>query len=286
MKKKENKTLSLSTERALKRVKIILPLTDEALNKKERIILQKEIALKTGKSYRTLSRWYNAYKLFGLDGLIGEGNGREGKRVLSEKVLEEAIKLRKELPSRSVRDIITILEEESLVERGKAKIPTVQRYLQNEGFSKKEMRSRVYGSDISSFRFQKRHRMYMLEADIKYGPCIYPKGRVRGIKTYFFGWIDDYSRLVLNGKFYLKQDEETLLSSFRGVIEEYGVCVKVYCDNGSQYISSALSNTCSMLGIILLHAKVRSPESKGKIERFKKMLILFAKKQGLNTFLL
>lgn len=148
------------------------------------------------------------------------------------------------------------------------------------------MRSRVYGSDISSFRFQKRHRMYMLEADIKYGSCIYPKGRVRGIKTYFFGWIDDYSRLVLNGKFYLKQDEETLLSSFRGVIEEYGVCVKVYCDNGSQYISSALSNTCSMLGIILLHAKVRSPESKGKIERFKKMLILFAKKQGLNTFLL
>lgn len=77
MKKKENKTLSLSTERALKRVKIILPLTDEALNKKERIILQKEIALKTGKSYRTLSRWYNAYKLFGLDGLI--------KKVMEEK---------------------------------------------------------------------------------------------------------------------------------------------------------------------------------------------------------
>lgn len=279
---KENKNKSL--ENAIKKAEMILPLLDPGLSKHERVEKQGKIALTSNKSYRTISRYVESYKALGVEGLVSRSYGKKGKKKISTEAYNRAISLRKELPSRSVSDIIYILESEGLTEKGEVKRSTLQKDLQDDGYSRKEMRSREYGSDAAVFRFKKKNRMDMIQADIKYGPRVYTKDNKRGKKTYLSLFIDDASRFVLGGKFYTSQSEESIVSSFKEVIENYGTPLVLYTDNGSQYISRYLRTTCTYLGIKLLHAKVRSPESKGVVERVNEDIERFCKEASFEHF--
>lgn len=86
-----------------------------------------------------------------------------------EELVSEAIQLKREVPSRSVAQIILILEMEELVPPGILKRSTMQRYLYKSGFGKKQMKKYTDARKSSSKRFCKPHRMMLVESDIKYG---------------------------------------------------------------------------------------------------------------------
>ncbi len=183
-------------------------------------------------------------------------------------VLSEAIALRKELNSRSVRTIIEVLESEGIAEKGTIKRATLQKNLQEAGWGSSQIANRTFASDISALRFQKRHRMQLVQADIKYGPVLTIRGRK--IRTYLVAWIDDFSRYILGGTLYSSQTAFDVHKSFRKMVETYGKPVTLLCDNGSQYIAKILKDTCLRLGIELKHALPFAANVKGKIERYNK----------------
>jgi hypothetical protein len=63
--------------------------------------------------------------------------------------------------------------------------------------------------------------------------------------------------------------------NLRRAVLSYGKCDAVYVDRGTQYISRGLKSACARLGIRLLHAKPYSPQSKGAIEVFNRLVNSF-----------
>jgi hypothetical protein len=59
----------------------------------------------------------------------------------------------------------------------------------------------------------------------------------------------------------------SLFDCFRKALLKRGKVGQLYTDNGPCYRSKALSSTCAVLGVELIHAEDYSPEGKGKIER-------------------
>lgn len=271
-------------EEARRKMTLIAPLLDPYLTKGERRSKEKEIAERNDISQKTVHRYYMSYTNGGYNALLPLEQSRPERRAIPVAVLHEAIELLKELPSRSVETIIDVLEIEGMVEEGSVKRPTLQRNLQEAGWGKKQIADRTFASDKAALRFSKRHRMQLVQADIKYGPEITIKGRT--VKTYLLAWIDDFSRYILGGTLFSSQTSFDVHRSFRRMIETYGKPVMLLCDNGSQYIAKILKDTCLRLGIIIRYAPPRAANVKGKIERFNKDVSKFvaeAKLEGFKT---
>jgi hypothetical protein len=112
-------------ETASNRLKLITPLLDPSMDKGQAQFLKERICNESGLSERTIRRYVNSYNEKGFEGLKPEGKGHCGKSVIPEGIMQEAIALRREVPTRSVTDIICILEWEGKTEPGFLKRSTL-----------------------------------------------------------------------------------------------------------------------------------------------------------------
>ncbi|MBO4456311.1 MAG: transposase family protein [Bacteroidaceae bacterium] len=255
---------------ALKRLEMITPLMDPDMDDAKRCQMREEIAEKNKITTRSLYRYEKYYRENSFDGLRPMNRQMRRSAKLPgnyDEIVAQAIQLKREVPRRSVRQIIKILEIEGWAPPGILKASTLQRYLYKAGLGKKQMRKFAESRETSSRRFCRPHRMELLQGDIKYGPQIRDKdGKL--IKTYLSSLIDDHSRYILQSEFYDNQRAEIVEDTFHKAILKHGAFDTGYLDNGTQYISEQLQKSCGKLGIRLLHAKPRNCEAKGKIEKF------------------
>lgn len=105
-------------EIAANRLQIIMPLLDPAMDKAKHQLVKEQISIQYGVHERTLRRWINLYKTKGFEGLMPQKSSLCGRSKLSNEVIDAAIALRREVPGRSVAEIIRILEWEGLVAPG------------------------------------------------------------------------------------------------------------------------------------------------------------------------
>ncbi|MFE4525735.1 DDE-type integrase/transposase/recombinase [Cytobacillus firmus] len=135
---------------------------------------------------------------------------------------------------------------------------------------------RLYSqTGVAARRFQKRHRNQLWQSDIKYGPYlpIGPNGMKK--QVYLVAFIDDATRFVLHAAVYPTLDSRIIEDAFRQAIHKYGVPEAVYFDNGKQYRTKWMSRTCSKIGTRLTYTRPYAAESKGKIERFNRVIDSF-----------
>ncbi len=269
---KDNKTAEAL---AAQRFQLLAPLMDPSQDAAKALKLRTEIAGQAGLSERTLRRYLARYQEGGFLGLAPLGKGKSaGMDTISSEVLEQAILLRREVPTRSVRQIIQILEWEGVIIPGTVKRSTLQEKLTDKGYSSRQMR--LYAdSGVAARRFQKRSRNQLWHSDIKYGPYlpIGPDGKKE--QVYLVTFIDDATRFVLHGAFYPTLDQRIVEDAFRQAVQKYGAPDSVYFDNGKQYRTKWMIRTCSKLGTKLLYAKPYSPEATGKVERFNRVVDSF-----------
>lgn len=265
------------------RMNLISTLIGQELDHRMLIDRKKEIAERNSVSYRTLGRYLDAFKKDGFEGLKPKPPQITKKsHPISNftELVNEAIILRRECPTRSVSDIIKILEMEGRVGVGTLKRTTLQHHLQNEGFSKRQVM--IYQkTGKASRRFQKDHRCELWQSDIKYGPYL-PIGEKGSMKqVYLCSFIDDATRFIVSAGFYENQDVQMIEDCLRQAIMRFGKPVSVYVDNGRQYRSKWLNRACAKLGIRLLHTKVYDPEAKGKSEAFNRRIGAFLSEVAL-----
>lgn len=203
-------------EEALKRYQMIAPLLDEDLDEAKRRQLREEIAEKYGISKRSLYRYEAKYREEAFNGLRPMNREKRRSQSLPEnydEIVGEAIQLKREVPKRSVRQIIKILEIEGYAPPGVIKASTLQRYLYNAGMGVKQMKRYTEKRETSSRRFCRLHRMELLQGDIKYGPDIRLSDGTL-IKTYLSSLIDDHSRFIVQSEFYDNQRQEVVEDTF------------------------------------------------------------------------
>lgn len=267
-------------EIAVQRMQWLSPLLTPGVDPAKKKQIKENICEQTGWSERTVRRYVAKYKQDGFDGLKPKTKIRPRHDAIPEGILEEAILLRREVPTRSVSQIIQILEWEEKVRPGQIKRSTLQEKLTKAGYSSRQMRMYA-GTGIAARRFQKRHRNALWQSDIKYGPYlpIGPDGENK--QVYLVLFIDDATRYVLHGAFYASLDRSIVADSFRKSLQQYGKPDAVYFDNGKQYRNQGMGRTCAKLGIRLLFTKPYAAESKGKVERLNRTIDQFLNEVAL-----
>ena len=116
-------------EIAVNRYKIIAPIVaamEEKADSAKLLELRKEACEQNGISRRTFGRWLSGYEQQGFDGLKPKEKKWAGPGVIPQELIGEAILLRREVPSRSIQQIIEILEMEGKVPEGLLKRTTLQ----------------------------------------------------------------------------------------------------------------------------------------------------------------
>ena len=102
---------------ALDRFRLISPLLDPTLDRDRKILLRKEIASQNDLSEKTIRRYEAGYLQGGFAGLKPAERKTGPSRLPAnfEELMQEAIQLKREVPTRSVHQIIFILEGEGKV---------------------------------------------------------------------------------------------------------------------------------------------------------------------------
>ena len=153
---------------ALERFQMISPLLDPDMDDAKKIQLRREIAKGHDLSERTIYRYEKAYRENEFAGLRPVNRQMRRSKRLPEnwdEIVGEAIILKREVPRRSARQIIKILEIEGWAAPGVIKESTLRRYLFKAGLGVKQMRRYTEARETSSRRFCRLHRMELLQAD-------------------------------------------------------------------------------------------------------------------------
>jgi len=214
----------------------------------------------------TILRWISLYKESGrgIVALFPKNRGDQGKaRAYDKDTCLGLIQLRKELPELPVR-----LVRDKALKRGilpadaSYDLSTLYRFLNAQGLMKK-----TPSAAVDRRKFEAEFPNDLWQSDVMHGPKL-QVGKERARKVYLIAFIDDHSRLITHGKFYVSEALVSFKVAFEQALLTRGLPRKLYVDNGAAYKSKQLQFTAASLGIALIHAKPYTPQGKGKIERF------------------
>ena len=267
------------SDKLIRRYEMIAPLLNENLDVFERRRLRARILASSGLSERTLRRYIQYYKANGYKSLADVARSDKGSlRAVPEKAIDEAVKLRQELPSRSVRRIIEILEGEKLVKPGEVSRASLNRHLIARGYGAAQLRAEGKAAQPSS-RFERKRRNDLWQTDIKYGPTLVINGVKK--KTYLLAIIDDKTRMIMHAEFYSSQRLPILEDCFRKALLKFGKPSDILVDNGKIFVSKWFRLACARLGVRHIAAKPYSAKTKGKIEKYNQTVGQFLSEFGL-----
>ena len=213
----------------------------------------------------TILRWMQLYKDSGnhLESLYPrERCDRYKSRALDEDTVPALVQLRREFPRLSVVKLIDKMHERALVGADvKLHLSTVYRVLHHHGVMKLEGRG---PQDRRKFEAEWPNDIW--QSDVMHGPKVKVGDKMR--KSYLIAFLDDHSRLISHGEFYLSENLDCYMNALEKALSKRGLPRKLYVDNGSAMRSHHLAHVCSSLGVALIHARAYQPQGKGKIERF------------------
>jgi putative transposase len=92
------------------------------------------------------------------------------------------------------------------------------------------------------------------------------------VRARLFLIVDDHSRLLVDGRFFARENARACQDLLRRAITRRGLPEVFYADNGAPFSNAWLSRTCGVLGIRLVHSKPYSPQGRGKQERLNRYI--------------
>jgi putative transposase len=221
-------------------------------------------SVRTRISESTIKDWIQRYKNSGnnLESLHPRDRCDCGKtRSIEAETATGLISLRKEMPAVRLPALLKEAHQRKIIMPGKiVTYSSLYRLLLAEGLLQK-----LPLDPQDRRRFEAEDPNDLWQSDIMHGPYVTVESKQR--KTYLLCFLDDMSRLICHGEFYLHERLGCFLDSFRQALLKRGIPRKLYVDNGSAFRSHHLEHTCASLGIVLIHSKPYQPEGRGKVER-------------------
>jgi transposase InsO family protein len=282
-------------EMALARYEIIAPLVCRPLNKGQLCQIADEVSRQVHDfpggarrfNRRTILRWAFRYRTCPAEGRLGklqalmaDPRSDKGKpRVVDAEIIEKAVRLRLEEPSRSTDTLLTLLENPP-----ELKEATLAYHLRTRGVTRLLLKAegRAYP------RYEHKHRNALWQGDFSAGPWLPdPNDPKKMRRTHLHVFIDDHTRYIAHGEFYFRENLPCLEDAFRKAVLKGGVPTLGYVDQGAVYRARQFQFLAARLGMKLVFATPYAPEGKGKVERFfgviKSRFYPEAERSGLTT---
>jgi putative transposase len=210
----------------------------------------------------TIQRWVTLYQESGgrLESLSPSERSDSGKgRSLDEETELSLLRVREEMPKATARVLLEEMKKRRLVPD--LPLSCVYRTLHRHG-----LMTRDASPPEDRRKFEAELPNDIWQSDVLHGPTVEVDGRKR--KTYLIAFIDDQSRLIPYGAFYLSESIGAFLTALEQAFLTRGLPRKLYVDNGAAFRSKHLEHILASLGIALVHSRPYKPQGRGKIERF------------------
>ena len=221
-------------------------------------------------SMATLWRWLALCRQGGMLALQPKPRQDKGAlRAFPQAILDHAVRLRQEGPKRSTRTILKIMLAQKVIEPKQVSRATLDRHFDRVDMSRKRQGTLA---KKTFRRIRTDAPMELVITDFHEGPHVRdgPEDQIR--RTKFSGFIDHYSRAILEGRYFLTEDFVALRFGLRRLLGIHGRPQKLFLDNGGAYRSLRLGAGCAALGIHLVHSQPYVAESRGAIERYNRTL--------------
>ena len=217
---------------------------------------------------RTLRYWLARYRQNGLDGLYdGMKQPRRNKgqtKVLPTSILDEAIKLRREVPSRSVHTLLRLLAAQGFPVDGFSDRTLARQLKQHRATKQKVERGDGYFQ-----RWEQDRANDMWQGDTAHGIWLPdPNNPNKLKKTKLITFVDDATRVCTHAEFYFDEQLPSLVDTFSKALQKRGRPCRLLLDNAFIYHSNTLAGMCANLQISLSFCTARRPQGKGKVERW------------------
>lgn len=223
-----------------------------------------ELTLPDGRTMRynpkTLEKWEEYYRKLGMDGLMPKQRSDAGhSRALDSLAIEQIFLLREKFPRINATLIYTKLIEDGLINRADVSLSSVQRFIKRN-----DLRSATNPNQKDRKAFEEAFPGGMYQADTSYTTYIKEDGQTR--RTYLIHIIDDHSRLIVGARFFYNDNAYNFQLVLKDAIARFGLCSKLYLDNGSTFSNTQITLICGSLGIVKLHTPVRDGASKAYVK--------------------
>ena len=215
----------------------------------------------------TIRSWIRRYRRGGLPSLYDAPRTRPGVQALDAELQELARRMKRDVPERSLDQIIRILERTERVDPGTVSRSTLHRVLQEAGLRRRPRPTGPDDTDLDRFEADAPNDMW--QSDLLHGPWLPDPTRPgKKRRAYLYAFLDDHSRLLLYGRFSFKGDLPALELVLRRSLQRHGVPRRVYYDNGLVYRSRHMKQIIAAVGTqgIAFTTKHR-PMGHGKIEK-------------------
>lgn len=194
-------------------------------------------------SRSTILHWVRLYEDGGrrLESLYPEEREDKGKmRVLDEDVILSLINLKKELKDAPLPVVLKKAKERKILPVDFSVSPaTLYRLFNRHGLMEGEI------AVVDRRRFEAELPNDIWQSDCMHGPKVDVDGKTR--KAYLFAFIDDHSRLIPHGEFYLQENLDSYIDAIMKGLKKRGLPRKLYVDNGPTFRSHQLSFACASL---------------------------------------
>ncbi len=218
-------------------------------------------------TWRTIQTWYYRYKNHGVTAMDTSSRADKGKprKVTPEEVLE-AINAalphfrfknngQNKTPNKTA--IYRFCIEKGLLHASQIARTTFCRFVHKYELLKEEP-----GENKRRLAFSMQYANQLWQADTMFGP------QVGGKQAKLIAFIDDASRVLCHGEFFLDENADSMIRALRSAFYKRGLPEQLLVDNGSIYCCQEITLICARVGCILRHTAVRDAAAKGKIERF------------------
>jgi transposase len=259
------------------RYALLEPLLDDYMSGEEKKEYAEAARQHLQISERTLRRYLQRFREEGIRSLTRQRRSDAGRmRVFSQSILKRAQELLEQNPRRSIPILMELLSaDEKVGERVKKISPsTLYFHLKKAGH---EFRGR--GSDSPSGvyrRFEAEYPNKLWQGDARHGiPLPHPEKPGKRRMTYLFAWVDDFSRKIMEARYYWDEKLPRMEDCFRRAVLRWGLPERCYCDNGRVYVSKHFLILLSDLEVKMIHHRAYAAWCKGKIENVMKTLKRF-----------
>ena len=218
-------------------------------------------------TWRTIQTWYYRYKNHGVTAMDSSSRADKGKprKVTPEEVLEainaalphfhQKSNGKKTTPNKTA--IYRFCIEKGLLHAGQIARNTFSRMV-----NQYELLKENPSENKRRLAFSMQYANQLWQADTMFGP------QVGSRQTKLIAFIDDASRVLCHGEFFLDENADSMIRALRSAFYKRGLPEQLLVDNGSIYCCQEITLICARVGCILRHTAVRDAAAKGKIERF------------------
>jgi len=240
---------------------------DERIHQVADMVFLDEDANQYRFTWRTIQTWYYRYKNHGVTAMETSARSDKGKprKVTPEEVLEAINQAlphfrqknqgHAKLPNKTA--IYRFCIEKGLLHAQQIARNSFSRMVEKYALLKDDP-----GENKRRLAFSMQYANQLWQADTMFGP------QVGGRQTKLIAFIDDASRVLCHGEFFLEENADSMIRALRSAFYKRGLPEQLLVDNGSIYCCQEIMLICARVGCILRHTAVRDAAAKGKIERF------------------